>query len=375
MSVCSASSRAVMGARLARAVTAAALLVAAALVPTAARADSKVTVRSGDRTRVVDVDRHGITVTRVTTDRDSDSTWTGGDFHAGPIIVKGNGSGIVRLFSDAEVGPGQSVDGDVVAVFGSVKVAGTVTGSVVAVFGSLDLSPEARIQGDAVAVGGGIREEPGARVQGESVQVGFLPFTLGLPGLPMVILSIVLGWLITMFFGWAAAMLFPARLTRVAVTASRRTAASLVLGVASGPLMFMTMLLLMVTVVGIPIAFFLPLAWFAVVYAGQIAATYVLGCKLTRRPLASTTANVGALAAGSLLVASVFGFGAILWETPGAIRTVALFLMLLGALLVLGLSAIGAGAFMLSRAGSRPHDLGEPGAGPAPAPAGAPVTP
>jgi hypothetical protein len=238
---------------------------------------------------------------------------------------------------------------------------------VVAVFGSLDLSPQARIVGDAVAVGGGIREEPGASVQGETVQVGFLPFTLGLPGLPMVIMAIVIGWLITVFFGWAAAMLFPARLTRVAVTASRRTAASLVLGVVSGPLMLMTMLLLMVTVVGIPIAFFLPLAWFAVVFAGQIAATYVLGCKLTRRPLASP-ASVGALAAGSLLVASVFGFGAILWETPGVIRTVALFLMLLGALLILGLSAIGAGAFMLSRAGSRPLDLGEPGPGPAPAP-------
>lgn len=378
MSVCSASSASVNGARFPRAATVMALLVAASLAfaPAAAHAESKVTIKSGDKTRVVDVDRHGITVTRVTTDHDSDSTWTGSDFHAGPIIVKGNGSGIVRLFSDAEVGPGQTVDGDVVAVFGSVKVEGTVVGSAVAVFGSLDLSPQARIQGDAVAVGGGIREEPGANVQGQTVQVGFLPFTLGLPGLPMVIMSIVIGWLITVFFGWAAAMLFPARLTRVAVTASRRTAASLVLGVFSGPLMLMAMLLLMVTVVGIPIAFFLPLAWFAVTYAGQIAATYVLGCKLTRRPLTSTTGIVGALAAGSLLVASVFGFGAILWETPGAIRTVALFFMLVGVLLVLGLSAIGAGAFMLSRAGSRPHDIGEPGAGPAPAPSpsGATVT-
>jgi hypothetical protein len=213
-------------------------------------------------------------------------------------------------------------------------------------------------------------------VHGQTVQVGFLPFTLGLPGLPLVLMSIVIGWLITVFFGWAAAMLFPARLTRVAVTASRRTAASLVLGVFSGPMMLMTMLLLMVTVVGIPLAVFLPLAWFAIVYAGQIAATYVLGCKLTRRPLAGTNGIVGSLAAGSLLVAAVFGFGAILWETPGMIRTVALFFMLVGMLLIVGLSAIGAGAFLLSRAGSRPRDLAEPGPGPAPAPSpsGAAVT-
>lgn len=371
MSACSVSSVVTRGIA---AWTAVALL---SFAPSASQAKDKVKISvDGGKDRTVSIDRHGITVTRVTTDADSDSVqWRGGDIDVGPIVVRGNGSGIVRLFSDADVAAGEKVDGDVVAVFGSVTVEGEVTGSAVAVFGTMHLLPGARVRGDAVAVGGGLREDSGARVEGQTVQVGFLPLTLGIPGLPFVLLSIVILWLISLFFGWVLAMLFPGRMTRVAVTASRRTAASLALGVASGPLMLMAMLLLMVTVVGIPIALFLPFIYIAVCYGGQLAATYVLGSKLTRQPL-NGYRIVGSLMAGSLLVASVFGFGAILWETPGAVRTAALFFLLVGALLVLGLSTIGTGAFLLSRAGSRPLDVPDPRTGPETAPAtGATVTP
>jgi hypothetical protein len=225
------------------------------------------------------------------------------------------------------------------------------------------------VHGDAVAVGGGLSAE-GAKVSGQSVQVGFLPLTLGLPGLPLVLATILLAWLVSLFFGWIGAALFPGRLARVAITSSRRTAASLGLGILSGPLMLMATLMLMVTVIGIPIAVFLPFVFVAIAYAGQIAATYVLGCKLTRRRL-GVGGVTAPLMSGSLLVASVFGFGAILWETPGIVRTAALFFLLVGVLLMMGLSIIGTGAFLLSRAGTRPIDIGEPGLGGQPLPAAA----
>src|SRR5689334_16096960 len=193
MSACFTSSRSV--ARVA-ALFAAVLL---AFAPSAALAKGKITVTTDDgKKRQVSIDDHGITVTKITTDADSSETsWSrGGDIDVGPVVVRGNGSGIVRLFSDAEVDPGERVDGDVVAVFGSVRVAGEVHGAAVAVFGSVDLLPTARVMGDAVAVGGALREEKGAHVEGQTVQVGFLPFTLGLPGLPMVLIGIVLAWLI-----------------------------------------------------------------------------------------------------------------------------------------------------------------------------------
>ncbi len=346
----------------------AALLSLALAAPAMAAGKLTVTTEDG-KVRRVEIDRHGIVISRATSAADSDSASVSmrGDFDAGPIVVRGNGNGIVRLFSDAEVPAGERVDGDVVAVFGSVRVAGEVTGSAVAVFGSLELEPGASVRGDAVAVGGGLREATGAHVGGQTVQVGLLPFTLGLPGLPMVLMTIVLAWIVSLFFGWIAGVLFPGRLARVAITSSRRTAASLALGIASGPLMLMAMLLLMVTVVGIPIAIFLPFVYLAVLYAGQIAATYVLGCKLTRRRLGQGGVTAP-LVSGSLLVASIFGFGAILWDTPGVVRTAALFFLLVGVLLLVGLSTIGTGAFLLSRAGSRPRDLGEPGESPVPAP-------
>src|SRR5262245_59217271 len=326
----------------------AAAMLAAGFLMTSADAGAKhasgIAVRSHNGTvKSIQIDDHGITVTRAAGDSDSSVTTLGGDIDAGPVVVHGSGNGIVRLFSDAVVGPGERVDGDVVAVFGSVRVEGEVEGVAVAVFGSLDLRRGAVVHGDAVAVGGALREGDGSRVEGQTIQVGFLPLTLGLPGLPVVLTMITLTWLVTLFFGWLAAALFPARLARVAVTSSQRTAASLLLGIASGPLMCMAVLLLLVTVVGIPLAVLLPFVYVAVLYAGQLAATYVLGCKLMRRRL-GVGGITGPLMSGSLLVASIFAFGTILWETPGIVRTVALFFLMVGALLVVGLSTIGVGA-------------------------------
>jgi hypothetical protein len=322
-------------------------------------------------TRRIEVDGKTIEISATGRDSDSTSITLRGEFEGGPIIVRGgDGTGIVRLFADAEVRQGEKVTGDVVAIFGSLRVDGEVDGAVVSVLGSVDLGPSALVHGDAVSVGGGLKEAPGARVKGQTVQVGFMPLAFGLPGLPVVLTMIAIAWLVSLGFGWIAAALFPGRVARVAITSSRRTAASLVLGVMSGPLVFVCTLLLLVTVVGIPVAVFLPIAYIAVLYVGQIAATYVLGCKLLRRRLGEGSITQP-LIAGSLLVASIFGLGAILWETPGVVRTVALFFLLVGVLLVVGLACIGTGAFLLSRAGSRPREIGMNGPG---EPAGAPVS-
>ncbi|MEQ1833668.1 MAG: polymer-forming cytoskeletal protein [Candidatus Eisenbacteria bacterium] len=346
--------------------------------PAHARRVSETTIQHDDGTASKRIEINGKTMSVTVTHadsaghRDSSSIDIGGEFDGAGIRVRGDGNNLVRLFSDVRVGPDERVDGDVVAVFGSVRVEGEVTGSAVAVFGSLDLRRGAMVRGDAVAVGGPLHQGEGAHVSGEAVQVGFSPLTLGLPGLPVVLATIVLGWLVSLFFGWIAAALFPGRLARIAITSSRRTAASLAIGVLSGPLVLMAGVLLLVTVIGIPVAILTPFVYVGVVYAGQLAATYVLGCKLTGRRLGEGSATMPLLS-GSLLVASIFFLGSILWETPGLVRTVALFFMLVGLLLVVGLSLIGTGAFLLSRAGSRPRDIGADA--PAAAPASAPGAP
>jgi hypothetical protein len=275
----------------------------------------------------------------------------------GPVVlVNGEGADMVRVFADAEVPAGERVEGDVVAVFGSVTVRGQVSGNAVAVFGSVRLDSAATVDGDAVAIGGTLELEPGASVSGQSVSFDLLPVSFGLPALPIVLFSAALGWLFTTLGGWLFFLIMPDRMLRVAVTTSRRTLGSLLLGLAFGPLLVIAVVLLLVTVIGIPVALLLPLLAGLMAWAGQIAATYVVGCKLLRRDLGEGGPFLP-LALGTLFVAAFFVLGGALAAPEGAIRTLALFFFLLGVLLSTGLTLIGSGAFLLSRLGAQPREV------------------
>src|SRR5258708_4242468 len=202
----------------------------------------------------------------------------------GRVVVDDNGTGMVRLFSDARVEKGERVDGDVVAVFGSVHIDGEVTGAAVAVFGSVELGPGAVVGGDAVAVGGPLDAERG-RVGGQSVSVGILPLTLGLPALPVVLAFLGLGWLLALVIGSLFGAIFPERLAHVAETSSPRTFLSLVIGLSSVFLVPIAAVLLMGTVVGLPIGLLLLPAHLAIGYLRQLTGAYLLGSQILRRPL------------------------------------------------------------------------------------------
>jgi hypothetical protein len=284
---------------------------------------------------------------------------------SGPgLVVEGDESDLVRVFSDAVVPAGERIDGDVVAVFGSVTVDGQVSGNVVAVFGSVRLRHGAAVDGDAVAIGGGLEQAPGATVSGESVSLGFLPVPWGVPGLFALLVVVLVGWLITLLAGWLVTLIFPNRMLRVALTASRRVVGSFFLGILSGPLLVITIVLLLVTMIGIPIALVLPLFYLLIVWMGQLAAAYVLGARLLRRR-PGDGGPMMPIFVGTLFVAAFFVLGAVLAGPEGASRTLALFFSLLGALLVIGLSAVGTGAVLLSRFGSRPRDMSSGGPTPA----------
>lgn len=289
-------------------------------------------------------------------DGDSGGSVLIGGTHPHGIVVDTGGSGLVRVFADAEVPAGERVEGDVVAVFGSVLVQGTVSGNVVAVFGSVRLAPEASVEGDVVSIGGGLDQARGATVGGESVSLGFLPGAFGMPALPVLLISVFIGWLLSIFAGWLVTLLIPERMLRVAATASRRGVASFFLGLVSTPLMLFGCMLLLITVIGIPIALLLPLLFVLMAWAGQIASTYVLGSRLLRRRLGQGGAMKPILA-GALFVALFFTAGAVLATPPGFPRTAALFFSVLGLLLVFCLTTIGTGAFLLSRLGTRPQDV------------------
>ena len=371
MSICSGSERwrlgaiAGGGALLAGLAALALALAAPALAGVTVRTGShdKVDVRGGDRISVSTGDN-----TVVIRHADSTVDSVSGDgvnvrLH-GDVMKKGlridldeGQTGIVRMFSDVTIPADQHVAGDVVALFGNITVKGVVSGAVVAVLGSVRLDPDARVNGDAVSVGGGVDQADGADVSGQTVSVGLTPVAWGMPGLSVMLGFTFAGWLSALFFGWLFALLFPTPFVRIAATASRRTAGSFFLGLASLPLALVTFVLLLVTVIGIPIALLLPLAYGLMIYAGQVAATYLLGCKFTGRRPGDGQGLFLPLAAGLTFVAVFFAAGALLGVSPGPLRIGAVFFSLLGVLLVLALSSIGTGAFLLSRFGRVPHEV------------------
>jgi hypothetical protein len=309
---------------------------------------------------VIKVGRHGLTVE--TRERGEDeSVVIGSSDSAGgtAIVVNAGEAGLVRLFADARVPAGRTIPGDVVAVFGSVDVAGSVEGDVVAVFGSVRLRPGATVEGDAVAIGGVLDQPPEAHVSGQSVAIGVMSPGWGVPTLATLLTVVLLGWLVTLVLGWLLALLFPERMLRIGGTASRHSAGSFFLGLLSAPLFVIALVLLFITVVGIPFALLLPFVYLLAIWAGQIAGSYVLGCKLLRRR-PGEGGLMGPILAGTFLVALCFGLGAGLAVPEGWPRTLSLFFTMLGLLLVVGLSIIGTGALILSRVGSRPADTAVP---------------
>jgi hypothetical protein len=303
---------------------------------------------------VVKVSRHGVTVETRKSGTEETVVVGAGDSGSGTSIVVNTGdTGLVRLFADARVPAGKTIPGDVVAVFGSVDVGGTVEGDVVAVFGSVRLRGGASIEGDAIAIGGVLDQPPDARVSGQSVAIGVLSPGWGVPTLATLLMVVFLGWLATLILGWLLTLLFPERLLQIGSTASRHGAGSFFLGLLSAPLFVIALALLFITVVGIPFALLLPFVYLLAIWAGQIAGSYVLGCKiLRRRP--GEGGLMGPILVGTFLVALCFGLGAGFAVPEGLPRTLSLFFTLLGVLLVLGLSIIGTGALILSRVGSRP---------------------
>jgi hypothetical protein len=380
---------------LALAALVAASLAAVSTEAGATRTSTTTTTVTDDSGRVVErvrITSSGVAITSRGRHGDSSVVDTIG---RGPIVLD-EGTGMVRFLSDVEVRHGDHVDGDVVAIFGNVHVAGQVTGAAVAVFGSvvidtsgtvggdavavlggqrsagqvsgdevavlgsLELKRGASVGGDAVAVGGHVQDAEGSRIAGQSVSVSMLPLTLGLPALPVVLGMILVGWMITVFFGWLFGTLFPAPLARVAMTSSRHTFLSIVVAGLSIFLWPMIAILLMATIIGLPIGIMLVLVHPVVVYAGQIAATYVLGCKLLRRRPGEGSA-LPPIVAGSLLIAFFFTAAAVCFSFGGIGAALALFFGLVGVLVLTGLTIIGTGAFILSRAGTRMR--GEPQGG------------
>lgn len=301
----------------------------------------------------------------------------------------------VRVGSSVHVRSDEVVNGDVVAVLGSVEVDGRVTGDVVSVGGSVDLGPDAVVEGEVVVVGGLLERAPGARIEGGVEEVAWggpnfdmdgpqfhAPFLEGVGGMIMtVIWVIVLGAL-------AALMYLLARRPvermayRISESPWKAALVGLVAQILFFPVLVLSIILLAISIIGIPLLLAVPFALVALAIGmliGFTAVARVIGTAAERRfgwqhdnPFIAVLIGVG-------IIMLVSFFASALGMAGGPLGVFALILGILGFVVQYAAWTVGLGALLLTRFGTR-YGWGEaPGPGtpavPPPPPYEGPIAP
>jgi hypothetical protein len=229
----------------------------------------------------------------------------------------------VRFGGDITVGRNERLDGDVVAIGGSADVQGEVSGDVVSIGGTLTLGPDAVIRGDAVSVGGGLNRSPGARVEGDVVEAGpggrgfrrgqFLPMMFGtfwsrvgsLAGTLLRIGLLMLVAQIVVAFGRGAVERIASRTGSVPV---RSGLVGLLGEILFVPVLVLTVVVLAISIVGIPLLVLVPFAVLAlmlVILVGFVGLSHNIGTRLATRVRSATPGPYAAVAIGVVAIGAV----------------------------------------------------------------------
>ena len=280
----------------------------------------------------------------------------------------------VRIGGGVQVGADEIVAGDVVAIGGGAKVDGEVHGDVVAIGGGIDLGPRANVGGDVTVIGGALHRDPGARVGGEIHEIGLgdvnfwpgmrrfgqlrgrnavstgsafgsafaLVFTVARLAVLWILASIVL------LFGREA-------VERVSLRAAsepmKAGAVGLLIQLLFFPVLIAMIVVLVVTIIGIPLLVLVPfalLAFILVFLVGFTAVTYDVGRLAVSRfgwngqnPYLVAVLGI-ALVLSPLMLSRLFGVAGLWWPITGS-------LLLLGFVTEYVVWTVGLGAVALVR--------------------------
>ncbi|MET0497911.1 MAG: RDD family protein [Steroidobacteraceae bacterium] len=219
---------------------------------------------------------------------------------------------------------------EAVAVFGNTYVNGHVQDTAVAVFGDVELGSRADVQGDVIAIGGSVIRDPAAVVHGAVQEISF-PLPMGhfdwlrtwlkhclLLGRPLA-LEPGLGWAWSLAFGFLAlyvciALIYPSAVEKCVATLETRPGHSLLAALLSMFLSPVLMVMLAITVIGVALIPFVWIALFCAGIFGKVVVLAVLGRRLTRFISAGPLAHIafpvflGGLILIGLYLVPVLGF-------------------------------------------------------------------
>ena len=209
-------------------------------------------------------------------------------------VARGETSDDVFVLGGEVIVDGE-VDGDAVAVGGEVKVDGQVSGNVVSVGGDVVLGPNADVDGDVTSVGGHVQKDPGARIGGRTSEVAMGPLVrtgalgrlgrhtrIDLEPFERVAHLLSSGFRLVLFGLFACLVILLARepLERVADKVGDEVwrcgliglLCAIVFALSSG---FLLLVVLAVSVIGIPLLVLIPFAILALVVGGFLGYTAV----------------------------------------------------------------------------------------------------
>jgi len=267
-----------------------------------------------------------------------------------PDLDSSNANDLVRFGEDIEIAADKVVEGDVVAIGGNITVYGRVRGDAVAVGGAVRVKGAGAVEGDAVSMGGGVSTTDSASVGGSNVSIGKWNFgghgwnmlpalgMFGALGFGMWMISTFVEILLTLFFSWIALLLLRDRILRAGEVLASRFGRSFLYGlfawaglVLAVPVGIVTLVvagaiavvILCVTIIGIPLALLLVVALVlaiigllvAVVLAaflGYVNGAMYLGRRVLGSRFGAATKPIVAILAGLLIVAVIEGLGELL---------------------------------------------------------------
>ena len=194
---------------------------------------------------------------------------------------------IVRIGGGAvNVAENERVDGDVVAIGGRVTVDGEVTGDVVGVGGGLTLGPHAVVRGEVTVVGGPFKRDPQAQVLGQVNEIGIggngqtiPPYNINMRDVLFGSLASRVGSLATTVVRVLMFILFALIVTAVAQRPVQQIAARIssepvraglvgLLGeILFVPVLVVTILALVISIIGIPLLLLVP---FGIILVGIV---------------------------------------------------------------------------------------------------------
>jgi hypothetical protein len=185
------------------------------------------------------------------------------------------GGDMVRIGDNVTVSRNEVIDGDVVVVFGNATIDGEVNGELTVVMGNADLGADAVVRDDVTVVGGTLNRAPGAVIEGrvENVAVGRGPWRgANFPGMLRETIfgrvGSLAGTLFRVAFVTLLALVVVAFgrpwIERIADRASSDPLRAGLTGFLAQllffPVLLMTIVVLAISIVGIPLLLLLPFA-------------------------------------------------------------------------------------------------------------------